>query len=72
MERNLKTIAVNITVSRTVQIKQYEPLTISITENHEIESKDSKDFREKEKKLTRALSKTINKLVLDQAEDLRD
>lgn len=57
---------IQITVSRTVQVQQFEPLMISITENHKVED------RKEETKKTLALAKLINKMVQDAVDELRE
>lgn len=54
-----------VTVSRTVQIKQYEPLVLSLTEHYELDPEDNL------KELRRKITNSIASSILSSMEDLK-
>jgi len=53
-----------ITVSKTVQVQQYEPLTITLTETHELQDSDDASSKWKVQatdKLTAVLERAMEK-----------
>jgi hypothetical protein len=53
----MKPKSVTVTVSKTIQVAQYEPLTIQIVETHDLESEDNP--REVRSQLVASLSKSL-------------
>lgn len=66
----MKRKSLTITVSKTVQVKQYEPVTITLTDIVELESDDDpKDVRNRVyKELTKSLVVYLNHEIKQYAE----
>lgn len=69
----MKLKRVKITASRTIQVKQYEPLTFTIEEEYEVPSSaSSKDVLTAQNKRIRSLGSKLQKTIEQEADRYRD
>ncbi|QDH83404.1 hypothetical protein [Achromobacter phage Motura] len=61
-----------ITVSKTIQTKQFEPLTITISEVHTHKGEDRNELKKVRIKYAKTLSRQIKKLIEGEAEEYRE
>ena len=61
---------VTVTVTRTVQIKQYEPVTVAISETAELE--DNEDHGKAKSELYKGIYPRIEKMINHQIESAQE